>query len=144
MRHRLLLAVTAVYVLAVAYITLNPFPADPHRNGLLTALLRWSAAIPALAWIDFLVVEFVANILLFVPMGLLLTLLFGRSRWWLALTLGIAATLLIEFTQLFEPARFSDARDLIANTLGTVIGIAVARVAGGRRSRPEATPSRSL
>jgi glycopeptide antibiotics resistance protein len=143
MRHRLLLAVTALYLLAVAWITLNPFPGDPKRNTLLEGLLAAFATTPLLAWIDYDVVEFTANILMFVPMGLLLALLLGSGRRWLAVSLGIAASLTIEFVQLFEPARVSDARDIVANSLGAIIGVALVVVAGGRRSRPDATPSRS-
>jgi glycopeptide antibiotics resistance protein len=143
MRHRLLLAVTAVYLVAVAWITLNPFPGDPHRNALLEGLLASFASTPALAWIDYDVVEFTANIVLFVPMGALLAMLSGRGRRWLAVSLGVAASLTIEFVQLFEPARVSDARDIVANSLGVIIGMGLVVIAGGRRSRPDATPSRS-
>ncbi|WP_025157118.1 VanZ family protein [Leifsonia aquatica] len=145
MARRVLALVTAVYLLAVAWITLNPFPPDPHRNGLLTTLLALFAETPVLSWVDYDVVEFTANILMFVPMGALLTLLLGRERWWLALALGVMATLTIEFVQLFLPARFSDARDLLANTLGTLIGIAIVLVvtaaAAARGRRTAATGS---
>ncbi|UAJ80924.1 VanZ family protein [Leifsonia sp. ZF2019] len=140
MARRVLTLLAAVYLLAVAWITLNPFPPDPHRNGMLTSLLALFAETPLLTWVDYDVVEFSANILLFVPMGALLTLLLGRERWWLALALGVMATLTIEFVQLFLPARFSDARDLLANTLGTLVGIAIvfavtaAAAARGRRT----------
>lgn len=130
MLRRVLPVVTAVYLLLVAWITLNPAPADPHRNPLLEGLLASFAATPLLAWIDYDVVEFTANILLFVPMGLLFAVLLGRWRWWLAFAIGAAATLTIEFVQLFLPARVSDPRDLLANTLGTLVGIAI--VAGAR------------
>ena len=137
MRHRLLLAVTGLYLLAVAWITLNPFPGDPKRNAFLEGLLAAFAATPALAWIDYDVVEFTANIVLFVPMGVLLALLLGRGRRWLALSLGVAASLTIEFIQLFEPARVSDARDILANSLGAIIGIGLVAVA----SRPQSSPA---
>lgn len=136
MRHRLLLAVTGLYLLAVAWITLNPSLGDPKRNAFLEGLLAAFAATPALAWIDYDVVEFTANIVLFVPMGVLLALLLGRGRRWLALSLGVAASLTIEFIQLFEPARVSDARDIIANSLGAIIGIGLVVVAS--RPRPSA------
>ncbi len=136
MHHRLLLAVTGLYLLAVAWITLNPSLGDPKRNAFLEGVLAAFAASPALAWIDYDVVEFTANIVLFVPMGVLLALLLGRGRRWLALSLGVAASLTIEFIQLFEPARVSDARDIIANSLGAIIGIGLVVVAS--RPRPSA------
>ncbi|MEN2738976.1 VanZ family protein [Microbacterium sp. X-17] len=145
MLRRVLLILISAYLLVVAWITLDPFPADPHRNTLLEGLLATFASTTLLAWIDFEVVEFTANVLLFVPVGVLFAMRLGRGRWWLAFALGVAMTLTIEFVQLFLPARVSDARDLLANTVGTLIGIGIVAVfAGGRRSRPDATPSRSL
>jgi glycopeptide antibiotics resistance protein len=136
-RRPALAAVTGVYLLAVAWITLNPFPPDPHGNGLLKQLLAAFASTPALAWIDFDVVEFTANVVMFVPMGVLFTLLLGLRRWWLALLIGVASTCFIEGVQLFLPNRYSDVRDLVANTLGTLIGIAIVAlvVVGARRRR---------
>jgi len=156
MRRRAVLPVlTALYLAAVAAITLDPVPGNPAGNPLLRSLLRAVSALPGLGWVDYGVAEFGANVLLFVPMGLLFTLLLGRWRWWLALAIGVCATLGIEFVQLFLPARFTDARDLLANTLGTAIGIGIAfvvtsgsrrdgrsarrrRTAGGRRRRTRA------
>jgi len=135
MLRRALLAVTAAYLLLVAWITLNPFPADPHRNTLLEGLLASFAATPLLAWIDCDVVETTANVLLFVPFGVLFAILLGRWRWWLAFALGVATTLTIEFVQLFLPTRFSDPRDLIANALGTLLGIGVVAVVTAARDR---------
>lgn len=141
-RRPVLSGLTAVYLAAVASITLDPVPGDPAGNPLLRSLLRTVSALPGLGWVDYAVAEFSGNILLFVPMGLLLTLLLGAWRWWLAVTIGIASTLGIEFVQLFLPARFTDVRDLLANTIGTVIGVGVAllvtvwRRRTGRPPRP--------
>lgn len=141
MRRRPVLSVlTAAYLAAVAYITLNPVPGDPAGNPLLRSLLRAVSALPGLGWVDYGVAEFGANILLFVPMGLLLTLLLGAWRWWLAVTIGVASTLGIEFVQLFLPARFTDARDVLANTLGTLIGAGIALLVTSRRRRGDPPP----
>ncbi|MDN4599580.1 VanZ family protein [Leifsonia virtsii] len=141
MRRRPVLSVlTAVYLAAVAYITLNPVPGDPAGNPLLRSLLRTVSALPGLGWVDYAVAEFGANILLFVPMGLLFTLLLGAWRWWLAVTIGVASTLGIEFVQLFLPARFTDVRDLLANTLGTLVGVGVALLVTAWRRRAGRPP----
>ena len=136
MRRRAVLPiVTAVYLLAVAGITLDPAPGDPAGNPLLRELLRAVSAVPGLGWVDYDVAEFSANVLLFVPMGVLFVLLLGAWRWWLAVAIGVVATLVIEFVQLLLPERVSDPRDLLANTLGTVLGVALVALVRRRRSR---------
>ena len=37
----------------------------------------------------------------------------------------MALTCAIEFTQLFLPGRFSDVRDILANSLGALLGVIV-------------------
>ena len=136
MRRRAVLPIViAVYLLAVAGITLDPAPGDPAGNPLLRELLRAVSAVPGLGWVDYDVAEFSANVLLFVPMGVLFVLLLGAWRWWLAVAIGVVATLVIEFVQLFLPERVSDPRDLLANTLGTVLGVALVALVRRRRSR---------
>lgn len=125
-RRPVLSAVIVAYLAVVGWITLNPAPGNPAGNPLLRSLLRFMSAVPGLGWVDYAVAEFSANVLMFVPMGLLFTLLLGRWRWWLAVAIGVVATLIIEFFQLFLPARFSDPSDLLANTLGTLVGVAIA------------------
>lgn len=61
-----------------------------------------------------------ANLLLFVPLGFFLRLLWNRSVSNTALT-GFAFSLLIEISQLFN-RRSTDIDDLLTNTLGAVLG----------------------
>ena len=122
------------WLLVAGWVQAQPAAASAPATTL-RSLLRAVSALPGLGWVDYAVAEFSANILLFVPMGLLFTLLLGAWRWWLAVTIGVAATLGIEFVQLFLPARFTDVRDLLANTLGTLIGVGVALLVAARRRR---------
>jgi glycopeptide antibiotics resistance protein len=122
-RHPWLRAATALYLLAVAWITLVPTQAG--TGGVINDVLDLLARMPLTAGLGRAEIEFAANVLLFVPMGLLFTLLLGLRRWWAALVIGMGATCFIELAQLFIPSRVSDVRDLVANTVGTVIGIAV-------------------
>ncbi|GAA3923367.1 VanZ family protein [Microbacterium invictum] len=82
-------------------------------------------------------VEFTANIVMFVPLGFLLTLLL-RHHWWgivLAIMLSVAA----EVVQVVIPSREPSLRDILANGLGAAIGGALAWLVvlrrDGRRER---------
>lgn len=68
------------------------------------------------------------NVLLTVPLGAYLCYLF-RCRWWMALLIGMATTLLFETSQLTglfgiydHPYRLFDVDDLVLNTTGTMLG----------------------
>jgi glycopeptide antibiotics resistance protein len=132
-RHPVLSAVTLVYLLAVCCITLTPQPVGSDSNRLvrdvIEAIHRW----PPTSWVTYPGVEFTANIAMFIPMGVLFTLLLGIRRWWLALLIGVASTCLIEGIQSFMPTRYSEVRDLISNTLGTLVGIGIVALAVGSR-----------
>lgn len=71
--------------------------------------------------------EFVINIALFIPYGLLLPIAFRKLRWWAADLIALGTTLCIE---LFQPffGRVCDLDDIIANTLGAVIGCGIAKL----------------
>ena len=128
-RRTVLSATLLLYLALVGWITLDPAPPDTAVNPW---LLRFLEVVP----IGYDTLEFVANIGMFVPIGILITLLAGH--WWLALAAGVALTCGIEFTQQFLPARFTEVRDLLANSLGAAIGaLAVVAVARLRRRRTE-------
>lgn len=74
------------------------------------------------------VYEAIFNVMLTVPLGAYLYYLF-RCRWWMALLIGMATTLLFETSQLTglfglyaHPYRLFDVDDLILNTTGTMLG----------------------
>ena len=135
LRHPILSFITLVYLAIVGWLTLGPQPLDDGASGLLFWALDVAESIPALSWIGYYEVEFTANVFMFVPIGLFLVLLFGRRKWWLAIAIGVALTVTIETVQLFLPERVSDVRDIIANSVGTVIGVAVALLVTARKER---------
>ncbi|MCU1423993.1 MAG: VanZ family protein, partial [Microbacteriaceae bacterium] len=83
----------------------------------------------------YVAVEFVANVAMFVPFGVLVWLAFPRSRWWVVLLLGFATTVTIETVQSTLPTRFSTVSDVVANTLGTAVGLALVRTTASRTLR---------
>ena len=71
--------------------------------------------------------ELLANIALFVPYGILLPTAFRRLKWWAADLIALGTTAVVEVIQPFF-GRSCDIDDIIANTLGAVMGCAVAKL----------------
>lgn len=133
-RHPYLSAATFVYLGVVVWLTLSPQAPD-QRDGPLWQFALFLDRFPATQWLTFNDLEFVANIALFVPLGLFFVLLVGKRRWWLALALAMALTLGIELAQQFIPSRVADPRDILSNSLGAAIGIVVTLSVAAIRQR---------
>lgn len=146
-RHPVLSLLTGGYLALVAWITLTPQAYAADRIAIIYRILDALHRRGYLLSIDDRRMEFLANIALFVPVGMFLLLLFGTRLWWLALLASFAMTTAIETVQRFIPGRVSDERDLVANGTGAVIGVLVALVltapaALRRRRRRRATAGR--
>lgn len=123
MASRVLLA---VYVAVLAVVGFFPTPVDRPAHGFLTAAIHWGFGLGA-SFVTYSNIEFVSNILLFVPLGLLLTIITGPRRRWLAPASCLIASCAIELGQaLFLPERVASVGDVIANTIGGVVGTAIA------------------
>ena len=69
------------------------------------------------------VINFVGNIVAFVPMGLLPPFIFKRpTKLWEVLVFSLFVSLLIEGGQLYSGRRVPDVDDLILNALGGLLG----------------------
>ena len=79
------------------------------------------------------------NVLLFVPLGAVLALLISRPWWWVVLPAAVVSSV-IELVQGRWLDRVSSWSDLVANTVGALLGaVAVSLLARARRrsaSRP--------
>jgi glycopeptide antibiotics resistance protein len=130
-----------VYLLVVGLLTLGPTlwrtrPASGDYDVL--SLSTW---LDPETWVRIGSPEFVANILLFVPLGLLLRLAVPRGTWLGATVVGGIVSVSIEVLQVWTP-RVSDPRDIVANTLGTLAGALLGSVIGFMASaRVGASPS---
>ena len=133
-RHPVLSVVTLAYLALVGVLTLSPVPTD-GRDSIIWRIVEIFDWFPVTRWLDFATVEFLANVAMFMPLGLFFVLLLGRRRWWLAIMFGVALTIAIEFVQLALPSRVSDPRDLVANALGTTLGVLVALVVTAAKAR---------
>lgn len=126
------------YIACVLVITLWPSPPDPGANPLLLRLLDWAHGAGLPAAFDLVTLEVVANVVMFVPLGLLLASSARVPRPWLAVTAGLALSAAIETTQIALPGRYPTLQDVVANTAGAALGAAAVvatRAARARRAR---------
>ena len=127
-RRIVALVLWIVATAAIVTVTLGPvrqrLVGSEAPNGVLS-LSQW---FDPDTWSSGRQYEFALNLLLFVPWGALALITLGLPRWWLAAMLGVALTLTIEIAQIPTP-RISDPRDLVANSIGALLGITLAAIA---------------
>lgn len=127
-RHPFLSLMTFAYMGFIGMVTLTPSASAPIPVGLAIRVLD---ALHRRGFLETVTVdrmEFLANIAMFVPIGVFLLLLVGAERWWIALFLPFFLTTFIETAQRGIPGRVSDPRDILANTVGGVAGVVLAMI----------------
>ncbi|MFK4834582.1 VanZ family protein [Microbacterium sp. ZW T2_14] len=118
-----------VYAVMLTLIAFWPVPVDQGASGLLRTISK------AMPWLTYDVIETTANVLLFVPLGVLLALALPLQRG-LVVPLALATTLVIESGQaLFLAERTPSLRDIVANVVGAALGLAIVQLATRRATR---------
>lgn len=123
-RRRIVTFLLCIYSVFVLVITLSPrMPGSGFVSRLVYRVLASLHARGLLEGVDFHAVEFLGNILMFVPLGVFAALLISRRHWWVLLFAGTVFSGFIELGQLlFLSDRSPDVRDLISNSTGFIIG----------------------
>jgi len=138
-------AVAIAYLGIVLWLTLGPAPwAGPDIAEGPWGVLNPTTWFSPITWTSGSSVEFTLNVMMFVPVGVLAAVLLrGRAR----IVLPVLFTVLIEIAQIFLPERVSDPRDLVANSIGAVVGLVFAgflveqvRVPPEERAAPAPVP----
>lgn len=75
--------------------------------------------------------ENIMNVVVFIPVGLLLSCVSRRLKWWMGLLIGFGISLSIEFLQYVLKRGFSEFDDVIHNTIGCLIGIMLVALTKG-------------
>lgn len=126
--RRAIIAVLAVgYGSFLAFVAFWPSPVDRPVAGLLARVIRELHERGVPRFVDYGFIEFTANIALFVPVGILLGLIGSRRLWPFMLLVGPLLSGIIEAAQLFVLSqRYATVEDVIANSLGSTIGVLLA------------------
>lgn len=78
-----------------------------------------------------LLAENIMNVVVFVPVGLLLSCVSRRLKWWMVLLFGLGLSVSIEALQYIFHKGFSEFDDVFHNTLGCAIGIMIVAIIKG-------------
>ncbi|WP_342022266.1 VanZ family protein [Arthrobacter citreus] len=133
-QRRTLAALFLLYIGVLALVVFWPSPVDQDSAGTLKAVLRRLHGMGVPGWVNYSFVENLANVLMFVPFGLLAAAWLPERRIWLAAAGGIVASCLIESAQaLLLPNRFATIYDVTANSLGAALGCIVVYAWHSRR-----------
>lgn len=129
------------YAIALAMIVWLPDAQAGRVTGIVGRIARALASRSDLSYtFIYTAMEFLANVALFVPFGILLAVGWRRLKTWHLALLGLLTSGVIEFVQLYLPTRFSTVSDLVANTAGAVIGCLVVKVIVWLASVPASPP----
>lgn len=89
---------------------------NPFKNYQSTQTLLWELP------------ESILNLVLFVPVGFLLRVVFRKMTWWKVILTGACLSMSIETLQLFFQKGCCDFNDLLFNTLGCMLGYGILRL----------------
>lgn len=115
--------VLAAMLVPLAFIAFWPSPVDQPVQGQLAGILQYLHHNGIPAWFNYRFVEASANVLLFVPLGLVSRLSFPQKQWWRVGAFGLLISGCMELGQLlFLHNRFASPLDLVTNTSGAILG----------------------
>lgn len=134
-----------VYLLFVGFTVWLPASISAKVTGLVGVMARLVADLGIASFQSSAIVfEFLANVALFVPVGLLLPIAWSQLRLWHVVLIGALMSGMIESVQGLMPSRSPTISDIMANTLGTLIGGALVATVVAWWRPPTRTASRRL
>ena len=120
------LTLSVPFLIGLAALTLTPSKVEDSMPNLLDVILTTTHRL-GWEWLDFTRLEIIANVLVFVPVGILSFLLLPRRVWFLALLVGPLLSAMIETAQRVAlPHRAATVNDVVANSTGAILGVTVA------------------
>ncbi|MFT4157181.1 MAG: VanZ family protein [Microbacterium sp.] len=116
------------FLTVIAFLALTPRRIEERIPNVLDVVL---GAAHRVGWhsLDFTALEVIANILVFIPIGMIAYVFTPHRRWTLAYFIGPALSVSIELTQLLAlPNRVPSLADVAENVLGATIGVSVCAI----------------
>jgi glycopeptide antibiotics resistance protein len=84
--------------------------------------------------------QWVWPVIAFVPVGVVLVLLMGRRRWWVALGFAVLGGAWIEAAQtIWMPEGYGEVGDVFWSGVGATLGVVIAVIVTNPRRRPDGT-----
>lgn len=116
------------YLVALAFVVFLPAREASTVTGFVGVIAGWLSVLGIPQEAAGVGVEFMANIVMFVPFGVFVRLLKPTLwKWWPLALLAAASSGTIEVVQLLIPGRVTAWSDIVANTLGALAGLVVAK-----------------
>jgi VanZ family protein len=113
-------------IAAVLLITLSPTPVDRPVRDLIDRVLIKLHENGLPGFINYGVVEFLANVGIFIPIGFFAAIAVSRRLWWIVIFAGPLLSVGIEQAQaFFLPERFATLSDILANSIGSIVGAVI-------------------
>lgn len=119
----------ACYAALLLVVSLCPTPID--GQGILESLkieiLQFTSGVSWLSWFQYNQLEALSNVILYVPMGILVSLLLARFRNPFVFLIPAAVSGVLEIAQgLFLSSRYCSFMDVLNNSIGGALGIVIA------------------
>lgn len=130
-RMRLLvgLAVLLAYTGVILVVTLSPTQLDVNYQNAVLRLIDVLHRNGVPGWFGYGEIEFLANVAMFVPFGFLIAILLPQKLSGLTVLVGPGFSAFIEnFQREFLSERVASVYDVVANSAGAIIGLALAIV----------------
>ncbi|MGW8484628.1 VanZ family protein [Microbacterium sp. NPDC055903] len=128
--RRTALIISIPLLAALAYLTLWPTRVEDRMPTVLDLVLGFFRDRLAWTWMGFDQLELLANVLVFVPVGILAFMVIPRRAWPAAYAVGPALSIAIETWQAVAlPERAATTADILANSAGATIGVSLSVLA---------------
>lgn len=121
------LAISVPFLIALAVLTLWPARVENAAPEAVGSILLFFQDGLVWIWMSIELLEMLSNVALFIPVGVLAALVLPHRVWALSFLVAPVVSAAIEITQLTAlPDRAATVQDVVLNTAGGAIGVALA------------------